>query len=79
MLPLLYDPTQYYEVDSSSIYKVYYHLKTTGLLTDMFAEDVTKDSFNLDGCNNNHEKCKVLPQGWSEKIDQQTGRPYYEW
>ena len=42
----------------------------------MFAEDLTKV---VDHDNGGHEKHRPLPQGWSEKIDQQTGRPYYEW
>ena len=43
----------------------------------MFAEDVTKEVVVQD--DEDHEKHTSLPQGWSEKIDQQTGRPYYEW
>ena len=45
----------------------------------MFAEDVTKDSISQDSVDGDCNKHKPLPQGWSEKIDQQTGRPYYEW
>ena len=45
----------------------------------MFAEDVTKEVVVQDDGDRDREKHKPLPQGWSEKIDQQTGRPYYEW
>ena len=48
---------------------------------DMFAEDVAKDTVSQDDTNTDgdYDRQKPLPQGWSEKIDQQTGRPYYEW
>lgn len=45
----------------------------------MFTEDAIKDAQSQDSVDGNHVKHKPLPQGWSEKIDQQTGRPYYEW
>jgi len=43
----------------------------------MFTEDVTKDAPVQD--DKECDKHRPLPQGWSEKIDHQTGRPYYEW
>ena len=45
----------------------------------MFAEDAAKDTVDRDDVNIDYDKQKPLPQGWSEKIDQQSGRPYYEW
>ena len=54
-------------------------LYATFTSTDMFAEETSKDPLVQDSDENNHEKRGPLPQGWSEKIDHHTGRPYYEW
>jgi len=45
----------------------------------MFSEDVTKDALIQNSNDKDHKTHKPLPQGWSEKIDQHTGKPYYEW
>jgi len=49
---------------------------------DVFSEDVNKKDISArddSGTGTEHMRQQPLPQGWSEKIDQQTGRPYYEW
>ena len=74
-----YDPILFYEV----ITPVLQGRTLNCILTppDMFAEDVGKDTVGQDDANTDgdYDRQKPLPQGWSEKIDQQTGRPYYEW
>lgn len=57
-------------------HKIYYKYS---LPTDMFSEDVTKGALVHNGDDRDHKIHKPLPQGWSEKNDQKTGRPYYEW
>jgi len=58
---------------------VFFFKKIIMAFLDAFAEDVKKDTLQKDESSLDHMRQQPLPQGWSEKIDHQTGRPYYEW